>query len=115
MNAEIKAQWVAALRSGKYEQTTERLCDDDGYCCLGVLADVVNPNAWRDCANPDIEGYGVKAWWGPDNTEHIADLASREIYDLLDLPCEIQDSLVKMNDEETLSFREIADWIEENL
>lgn len=33
--------WIAALRSGEYEQTTECLQDRCGYCCLGVGADVV--------------------------------------------------------------------------
>lgn len=40
MNQEIKAQWVAALRSGAYTKTTEGLHDDTGYCCLGVLCDL---------------------------------------------------------------------------
>lgn len=31
-------KWVAALRSGEYKQTTNRLYDGDidAYCCLGV-------------------------------------------------------------------------------
>jgi hypothetical protein len=33
-------EWTAALRSGKYNQTSESLCDSSGYCCLGVLSDV---------------------------------------------------------------------------
>jgi hypothetical protein len=40
MDAQLKAKWVEALRSGKYPQTTNYLKDDDGYCCLGVLCDV---------------------------------------------------------------------------
>jgi hypothetical protein len=45
MNAEIKAQWVAALRSGDYIQGKSRLATIRGngtveYCCLGVLCDV---------------------------------------------------------------------------
>lgn len=28
--------WANALRSGEYLQTTDRLQDKDGYCCLGV-------------------------------------------------------------------------------
>ena len=34
---EVKT-WIADLRSGKYEQGQEQLCDDTAYCCLGVLA-----------------------------------------------------------------------------
>jgi hypothetical protein len=45
MNPEIKAQWVAALRSGDYEQGMSRLVTVRGdgtfdYCCLGVLCDL---------------------------------------------------------------------------
>lgn len=41
--SEYKDRWIAALRSGKYEQGMSALCieDDTGvrhYCCLGVLA-----------------------------------------------------------------------------
>lgn len=34
------AEWTAALRSGKYEQGQNALCDGSAFCCLGVLAEV---------------------------------------------------------------------------
>jgi hypothetical protein len=42
VNLEIKARWIAALRSGQYRQGTGALCrldesGDPSYCCLGVL------------------------------------------------------------------------------
>lgn len=45
MNQEIKARWVAALRSGDYQQGFTALCTLGGsggeaYCCLGVLSDL---------------------------------------------------------------------------
>jgi hypothetical protein len=40
MNPEIKARWLAALRSGLYPQTRVTLRDVDGYCCLGVLCNL---------------------------------------------------------------------------
>lgn len=40
MNPEVKAKWLEALRSGDYQQTTERLQDCGGFCCLGVLTDI---------------------------------------------------------------------------
>lgn len=30
--------WLAALRSGKYQQTIGALCKDGGFCCLGVCS-----------------------------------------------------------------------------
>ena len=42
MDAEVKAQWVEALRSGKYKQAKGVLHKvGGGYCCLGVLCDVL--------------------------------------------------------------------------
>lgn len=40
MKTEIKQKWVDALRSGKYEQGSEKLRSHQGYCCLGVLCDL---------------------------------------------------------------------------
>lgn len=42
MKAEMKADWIAALRSGEFRQTTgtlrQRSPEGDSHCCLGVLA-----------------------------------------------------------------------------
>ena len=40
MNPEVKAKWVTALRSGKYEQGRDHLKAGDAFCCLGVLCDL---------------------------------------------------------------------------
>lgn len=42
MNPEIKARWLAALRSGEYKQGPGvlRNRDEDTYCCLGVLCEL---------------------------------------------------------------------------
>lgn len=43
---ELKDKWLKALRSGEYSQTSCTLKDSDGFCCLGVLCDVIDPNGW---------------------------------------------------------------------
>lgn len=43
---ELEQKWVAALRSGKYQQDSGRLRTEKGFCCLGVLCDVVNESKW---------------------------------------------------------------------
>lgn len=48
MNQEIKAKWLEALRSGKYQQTRKVLRDSNGYCCLGVLCDVMGVEWVKD-------------------------------------------------------------------
>ncbi len=41
MNKEIKAKWVAALRSGSYVQGTGMLrSEGNQFCCLGVLCNL---------------------------------------------------------------------------
>jgi hypothetical protein len=46
VNPEIKAAWLAALRSGEYEQgkyalTTETESGTLQHCCLGVLCEII--------------------------------------------------------------------------
>lgn len=55
MDQEIKARWVAALRSGRYPQTWGALRTSEGYCCLGVLCDVRDPSLWKPFERP--KGY----------------------------------------------------------
>lgn len=44
MIAEVKAEWVAALRGGNYAQGDGYLRVDDAFCCLGVLCDLAVRN-----------------------------------------------------------------------
>lgn len=96
MDAELKAKWVKALRSGQYEQGQGVLYNRDTghYCCLGVLAEVAGV-----FLDPDGK---------PQRAGHL-----RDHYDILDQ--ETQSDLWRMNDNHGKSFPEIADWIEKNL
>ena len=53
MTKEIKLDnWIAALRSGTYNQGRERLrLYEDSYCCLGVLCDIYDPKGWEQKYN----------------------------------------------------------------
>jgi hypothetical protein len=69
MNQEIKTQWVAALRSGQYKQTSgtlHRLRDDgsEGYCCLGVLCELAEKAEIVKTA-ASVQEEGVFAYFGP--------------------------------------------------
>jgi hypothetical protein len=46
-----EAALIAALRSGKYEQTKGCLHNDEGYCCLGVAEYVLNHASWVQVDN----------------------------------------------------------------
>lgn len=52
----LRKTWVEALRSGNYKQTRGRLHAGGGYCCLGVLCEILyGPTAW---GNPTHHGFG---------------------------------------------------------
>lgn len=50
-------QWVPALESGFYTQAREVLNDGcGGFCCLGVLLDVLSSDAWEE------DSWGEICW-----------------------------------------------------
>jgi len=42
-NIKTIKKWTKTLRSGDYNQTSEALNDENGYCCLGVACEVFIP------------------------------------------------------------------------
>jgi hypothetical protein len=63
MDAAIKAEWIAALRSGEYTQGKNLLRDsEDKMCCLGVLCEIavkhgVIPAPKRYTGEDELGGY----------------------------------------------------------
>lgn len=108
-----KRRWVKALRSGNYLQGSSTLRrqipgERPRFCCLGVLCDI-----------------GVKAPWEPfeivlnvytfKGNQNFAAVLAQPILAQFGLSSTEQASLAALNDEEGMSFLEIADWIEEHL
>ena len=106
----IKKRWLKALRSGKYKQGRELLAfradkeEKYGYCCLGVLADIVAKDEWR--VSRTIHGTALTL------QDSACYLVEKYRYGLTD---ENMRTLVYMNDTEWKDFKEIADWIEINV
>lgn len=98
MNAELKAKWIEALRSGKYTQGRDQLRYGVRFCCLGVVCDLVMPNAWS--LNRLIDN-GCRYDFMPPPS--------------IGVPDDLQDELASMNDIDRKSFAEIADYIERNV
>jgi hypothetical protein len=117
MTPELKAKWLAALRSDKYQQGEGALSQDGNFCCLGVLC--------------DIAGY---KWKKEVNTNYLTCSAGKFYIEKevelkkLGLSLEIQEVCYSLNDGTVIkdtnpfkfelrrhSFKEIADWLEENL
>lgn len=118
MDAELKTRWLEALRSGKYDQTTGVLnrvkeeSEDDankqpGYCCLGVLCDVVAPDDW---AEPEDADPYVRYHRSAQSTGVLCDVFLKEV----GLNSRVAGNLIGRNDS-GMSFEDIADYIEENV
>lgn len=101
MDADLKAKWVAALRSDDYEQARGRLRTTSGeYCCLGVLCDITAPAKWHKEADGTWH-FGDDDSWSSPPTDLLPTLKAN--------------SLIDLNDDDGKTFPEIADWIEANL
>lgn len=104
-------EWVEALESGRYQQTTGTLAEykrdgSIGYCCLGVACDVFEErlNLTRNMA-----GHRILF----DNTVASLPFAVREFLGLPDTSVHWQGMgkpacLTQLNDVYNLTFEEIA-------
>lgn len=112
MNTELARKWVAALRSGKYEQGRGRLYSkiDDTYCCLGVLCKVAEiphgtgpyERAFMFDVQGNLESFSYtpcREWWN-HNFGYSTDIG--------------YDKYFTLNDNVGMSFAEIADVIEKD-
>ena len=115
----VKKAWIAALRSGDYQQGQGSLrrfiygwdfsrnsqeVVGYQYCCLGVLCDIGERKNW--------EG---EAYIFPDGNVDSASInCNAEMFEMTGLTGDDEAALVDMNDSGK-SFEEIANYIEENL
>lgn len=133
------AFWVAALRSGLYDQCTGYLHNKNsgektGYCCLGVLCEI-NPKVEKDRSNPLWDKYkyidpkapyvnqgGTRAL--PPSLAQVlgfhstnAKFSTKEIKWTTPMPLSLTHclnvTLASLNDE-GWTFDQIADFIEAN-
>ncbi len=104
MNQEVKKEWVAALRSGHYEQGRHSLRIGNKFCCLGVLCDISGQAKWR---KPHDDGTMFA---------YIDQMASlpEEVLNWSGFLAGRQNRLMDLNDA-GVSFAKIADYIERNL
>ena len=120
MDPVLKERWIAALLSGGYEQGRSALRREDPvhghtYCCLGVLADLIDPTGWER-----LESDSQEFWKGSSMTSMLPS-------DVCGIDLGIQHSLARANDGAPLTsndpgyedrgtdFATIAGWIRDNL
>jgi hypothetical protein len=136
MDQQIKAEWVAALRSGEYEQGVQLLRQGDQFCCLGVLCDLHRKahqkegendtvNSWFPTIDPEMDNapcfsyrYGnttslpdvVIDWCGLYSCDPpVQRIVCPQDYDVT------EDGTLSSFNDKGLTFDQIADIIEEQL
>jgi len=111
MNKTIKDNWTKALISGDYIQGTGRLCraeeEQDTFCCLGVLIDIEYDGDWE--LSPLKIGYIIKID-GITKTTHL----EKRFQNKCGITDTQQNKLISLNDMRQ-SFKQIANWIDNNL
>ena len=95
LDPEFKTKWVDALRSDEFQQGRYALCDSGHFCCLGVAARLLDPEAeWDNLAfTTNVYEGGRPDWLSTDQINY----------------------LIHLNDEKRFGFNQIADYIEANL
>lgn len=133
MNPEIKAKWVAALRSGQFKQGKHVLhnTDDNSFCCLGVLCEinglkkspttaVINSETGEKVNCSSYEYESVEYQFATTNERVLPRAAlvklGLEDHEKFQNPniAEYEKSLAELNDSGH-SFEQIADIIEKYL
>jgi hypothetical protein len=76
-NDKDMVNWITALVSGEYEQTTGALMKDDGFCCIGVAARVVLKKRERDIHTPDGSTEGEERVHIADTYKTMSDLCRK--------------------------------------
>jgi hypothetical protein len=128
MNSTIKAQWLEALRSGRYKQGRLCLRSEDGYCCLGVLGDLAVQAGVVEWGPPRLSDIGNDVWEVLQELDDEPGILTSRVLAWAGLPegggvcvphtefgATRPRSLSWFNDIAQSSFEEIADLIEKHL
>jgi hypothetical protein len=101
LNPELKAKWIEALRSDRYKQARTALhkIKGGGFCCLGVLCDVIDSTSWEKKAAEGVFTWRDSDWYPPESV----------------LPRETSRYFARLNDDERRTFKTIANAVEKYL
>jgi hypothetical protein len=110
LRPEFKQIWLERLRSGKYKQGHETLHDkdDNTYCCLGVLCQVVGPEIDLDWVY-DEDGCASMDDYTDIPSDRVMNHVLTREWSHGQL-VKLNDVLSTMNDDEQWNFNKIADW-----
>tara|TARA_R100001443_G_scaffold482_10_gene1951 strand:- start:8167 stop:8487 length:321 start_codon:yes stop_codon:yes gene_type:complete len=95
----FKENWIDGLTSGKYQQITDCLCDEFGFCAIGVACSVAGVPEEKLMKTPNINKDLIVEYNLPFN----------------DCTDELVDTIIELNDHEYLQFNQIASFIKEHV
>ena len=107
MNPEVKQKWIDALRSGKYEQGSEKLRSVSGYCCLGVLCDLYaqeHNTEWEFRGYEETNLQPKDYWYFGEQSEFLPDFVME--WAELKLNCPVVKIDVEEDDEDPWFYNE---------
>lgn len=120
MKPEIKAAWVAALRSGKYKQGMKFLNRNGAFCCLGVLCELAKEAGVTETTNhsafKNIVMYSDKCSMPPTVVYQWSGLSAPVVPSPPNIKSRHNEvSIAELNDEYNYTFDQLADLIERHL
>jgi hypothetical protein len=131
----IKKEWLAALRTGGYKQGKSRLLstsvltggeNEDRFCCLGVMCDLEVRRGLADWEPQEgFSGSKIRQYSTPyaDGVRNAIAMTGRPPHNMASewfksgaITYEgVVTQLIKMNDKQGKTFKQIAAWINKNL
>lgn len=114
MNAQIKDQWISALRGTQYGKTTGFLRKNNCYCAIGVLCDLYSKETkipWE--LNVGTGGrFSICGFWNHAPESVLTWAGINE--DKNPVEYEKYVRIVNLNDHEDMTFALISDYIDQN-
>lgn len=131
MNEKLKKKWVAALRSGDYQQGTGSLkkretvwseekqhfvyvSDSEKYCCLGVLCELLPKGRGEFDPKGNYFTFHPTAQQKRGSETNSGELEEAAL-NYVGLTFEQQEKLIYFNDDKKWSFKQIAAYVERYL
>lgn len=92
-----RIRWIKALLSGEYQQAHGALHRQDGFCCMGVACDLVDPDGWaEDASHFRFQNLSIM-------------FPTKEVARKFGMRAGATGYLAFLNDEAKLGFQQIAD------
>lgn len=122
MKPEIKEKFIAALRSGEYNQTTARLYrkvkGEDCYCALGVLCDLALKEGVEGLVFDPTDDEQLYFFRGPEPDDAIGfgwriSILPTVVKQWADVDDFFASRVYSRNDSGR-SFHDLAKWVEKN-